>query len=68
VARGFAPTIVRSCHWIADERMRHLIGQHLARQRDGIIAYAEEAATHLPFRADAVAAAQAHQPTRILSP
>ena len=67
VARGFAPTIVRSCHWIADERMRHLIGQHLARQRDGIIAYAEEAATHLPFRADA-AAARPVQPTRILSP
>jgi predicted N-acyltransferase len=67
VARGFAPTIVRSCHWIADERMRHLIGQHLARQRDGILAYAEEAATHLPFRADA-AAARPLQPTRILSP
>jgi predicted N-acyltransferase len=68
VARGFAPTIVRSCHWIADERMRHLIGQHLARQRDGILAYAEEAATHLPFRADAAAAARARHPTRILSP
>jgi predicted N-acyltransferase len=67
VARGFAPTIVRSCHWIADERMRHLIGQHLARQQDGILAYAEEAATHLPFRADA-AAARPLQPTEILSP
>ncbi len=68
VARGFAPTIVRSCHWIADERMRHLIGQHLARQQGGIAAYAEEAATHLPFRADTPAAAHAAQPTRILSP
>ncbi len=67
VARGFVPTIVRSCHWIADERMRQLIGQHLARQQGGIAAYAEEAATHLPFRAD-TAAAQAAQPTRILSP
>jgi predicted N-acyltransferase len=50
VARGFEPTVVRSCHWIADERMRHLIGQHLERQQDGIVAYAEEARTHLPFR------------------
>lgn len=52
VARGFEPTIVRSCHWIADERMRHLIGQYLARQQDGIAAYADEAASHLPFRND----------------
>ena len=51
VARGFAPTIVRSCHWIADERMRELIGQFLARQQGSILAYAEEAASHLPFRA-----------------
>lgn len=50
VARGFAPTIVSSCHWIADPRMRHLIGQHLARQEIATRAYAEEAAAHLPFR------------------
>src|SRR6185369_11224759 len=50
VARGFEPTIVRSCHWIADERMRQLIGQHLARQQSHVAAYAADAATHLPFR------------------
>lgn len=50
VARGFEPTIVRSCHWIADQRMRQLIGQYLTRQRGGILAYAEEAAMHLPYR------------------
>jgi len=50
VARGFEPTIVRSCHWIADARMRQLIGQHLTRQQGGILAYADEAATHLPYR------------------
>lgn len=50
VARGFEPTIVRSCHWIADERMRQLIGQHLERQQLQVAAYAAEAATHLPFR------------------
>lgn len=53
VARGFEPTIVRSCHWIGDTRMRQLIGQYLERQRAGILAYAEEAATHLPYRIDA---------------
>jgi predicted N-acyltransferase len=52
VARGFEPTIVCSCHWIADDRMRQLIGQHLARQKGGILSYAEEAATHLPYRMD----------------
>lgn len=66
VARGFAPTIVRSCHWIADERMRNLIGQHLDRQREGILAYAAEAATHLPFRAGAADCVL--QPTATLSP
>jgi predicted N-acyltransferase len=50
VARGFEPTVVRSCHWIEDARMRHLLDQHLDRQRPAILAYAEEAATHLPFR------------------
>lgn len=50
VARGFEPTVVRSCHWIEDARMRHLIGQHLARQHPAIVDYAAEAATHLPFR------------------
>jgi len=51
LARGFAPTIVRSCHWIADQRMRLLIGQYLGRQEAAVAAYAEEAASHLPFRA-----------------
>ncbi|MDP3539969.1 MAG: GNAT family N-acetyltransferase [Azonexus sp.] len=50
VARGFEPTVVRSCHWIEDSRMRQLIGQHLERHRNGVLAYADEASTHLPFR------------------
>ncbi|WP_153144596.1 GNAT family N-acetyltransferase [Dechloromonas sp. H13] len=50
VARGFAPTIVRSCHWIEDARMRQLIGQFLERNRPAVIAYAEAAAQHLPFK------------------
>jgi hypothetical protein len=50
VARGFEPTVVRCCHWIQDARIRHLLGQHLDRQRPAILAYATKAASHLPFR------------------
>jgi predicted N-acyltransferase len=50
VARGFEPTIVRSCHWIADPRMRQLIKKHLERHRLAVQAYSEEAASHLPFK------------------
>lgn len=50
VARGFEPTLVNSCHWIADVRMRHLIGDFLERQATHVANYAEEAAGHLPFR------------------
>lgn len=50
VARGFEPTIVRSCHWIEDQRMRSLIGQYLERHRASVLAYAEEATAHLPLR------------------
>jgi uncharacterized protein len=49
VARGFEPTVVNSCHWIADARMRQLIGDYLERQAAHIMAYADEAASHLPF-------------------
>jgi predicted N-acyltransferase len=52
IARGFAPVVVRSCHWIEDPGMRRLIGRHLERQREAVLAYAAEAATHLPFRDD----------------
>ena len=48
----FEPSVVRSCHWIADEAMRRLLAQHLTRQHPAILAYAEEAASHLPFRKD----------------
>lgn len=50
VARGFEPTIVRSSHWIEDQRMRRLIGQYLAAGRQSIFDYAELARQHLPFK------------------
>jgi predicted N-acyltransferase len=52
IARGFTPTLVRSLHWIADPSLRRLIGRHLTVQRDGVAEYREEAAGHLPFRAE----------------
>lgn len=50
IARGFVPTVVRSWHWIADPGIRGLIGRHLQRQAEGVAAYRDEAAGHLPFR------------------
>jgi hypothetical protein len=50
VARGFAPTIVRSAHWIADRTMRALIDKHLRQQGPLVAAYRDDAAEHLPFR------------------
>jgi predicted N-acyltransferase len=32
-ARGFVPTLTRSFHWLADGRMRSVIGKHLERER-----------------------------------
>ena len=53
IARGFTPTVVRSAHWIADPKMRTLIGRHLAQQDGAVHAYRDEAADHLPFRCEA---------------
>lgn len=52
VARGFTPTVVRSSHWIADPKMRQLIGRHLELQGGAVAAYRDEAADHLPFRCE----------------
>lgn len=35
-ARGFVPTLTRSFHWLADGRMRSVIGQHVARERERV--------------------------------
>lgn len=50
IARGFTPTVVHSSHWIADPKMRQLIGHHLAMQGGAMATYRDEAAEHLPFR------------------
>ncbi len=53
IARGFTPTLVHSSHWIADPAMHRLIAQHLDRHGEAVAAYRDEAAAHLPFRAEA---------------
>lgn len=50
LARGFAPTLARSLHWIADPDLAPLIARHLERQEVAVRAYRDEAAAHLPFR------------------
>jgi hypothetical protein len=35
-ARGFVPTLTRSFHWLADPRMRSVIGAHVARERERV--------------------------------
>ncbi|MGH7296678.1 MAG: GNAT family N-acetyltransferase [Polyangiaceae bacterium] len=35
-ARGFVPTLTRSYHWLANARMRSVIGQHLDRERQAV--------------------------------
>ncbi len=50
ISRGFRPTLVRSAHWIVDDRLREMISQHLERQKAMVAAYCDEAASHLPFK------------------
>jgi hypothetical protein len=56
IARGFAPQVVRSAHWIADPALRAIVAAHLARQQHGVDAYRDDAATHLPYRRSAATA------------
>ena len=50
VQRGFAPTITRSAHWIANASFARAIDDFLVCERDAVDAYMQEMATHLPYR------------------
>ncbi len=50
LARGFAPAIVCSAHWIRQPEMRALIARHLAAQRLAVEADKVLAEERLPFR------------------
>jgi predicted N-acyltransferase len=51
VARGFAPTLTQSAHRIEDPRYRDAIRRYLEAEREGVLAYAAEVESHVPYRA-----------------
>ncbi len=50
IPRGFSPRFTYSNHWIAEPGFRSAIAQFLQQEAEGIIQYAAEAATLLPFK------------------
>lgn len=54
VPRGFVPTLTRSAHWLADERLRAPIERHAAYEREAVARYAATLQQHLPYREDQV--------------
>lgn len=52
LARGFEPTRVVTAHWIAQPQMREMLRRHLAQLDAAIEDYRQEAASHLPFKAE----------------
>ena len=48
--RGFEPVITHSWHYLRHPGLRSAVNDFLARERPGILAYAEEARTALPYR------------------
>ena len=51
VARGFLPVQTYSAHWLADERFRQAIAQHLEFEHAGMREYIAEMSGHSPYRA-----------------
>jgi hypothetical protein len=50
VARGFIPTITHSMHEINDPRFKEAIAQFLAQERVAVQHYANDVASHAPYR------------------
>lgn len=50
VPRGFVPALVRSSHWIANERFARAIGAHLEQEGIAVDDYVAGVREHLPFR------------------
>jgi len=50
IARGFLPTLTRSCHWIHDPGFRSAIHGFLDRERAMIRSYMTELQGHSPYR------------------
>ncbi len=50
VARGFAPTLTWSAHFIGNRRFRSAVRDYLVREGAAVDAYATQVSTHVPFR------------------
>jgi len=48
--RGFEPVITRSWHYLLHPGLRRAVVEFLQQERAGVLAYAEEARTALPYR------------------
>jgi predicted N-acyltransferase len=48
--RGFEPQITRSWHYLCHPGLRAAVADFLGQERAGVLAYAEEARTLLPYR------------------
>ena len=48
--RGFEPVITRSWHYLCHPGLRAAVTDFLAQERSGVLSYAEEARSYLPFR------------------
>jgi hypothetical protein len=52
LGRGLEPAATHSMHWIAHPAFRHAIADYLAREREGVGQYMQEAGRLTPFRRD----------------
>lgn len=50
VSRGFSPITTYSAHWLRDSRFNDAIGEFVSRESPAVREYAEQVATHSPFR------------------
>ncbi len=50
IARGFEPVTTYSAHWFADERFGKAVEQFLAREKNAIRSYKDDASHYLPFK------------------
>ena len=51
LARGLAPVVTHSAHWLAHPQFARAVGDFLAREARGIAHYVDELNEHTPFRA-----------------
>jgi len=51
LARGFAPVVTRSAHWLAEPRLRSAVRRALDRERAQVADWCETLSDHVPFKA-----------------